>query len=304
MTATSVCASILMASCGDPVAPDPWHGQRPIVFVGRSWQPSVGIGDPMLYVMRPDGSGLRRLTARTGQELHPAWSRDGRQIAFSTGPEVWLVAADGGDARRVAGFPACMYWYSRISWSPDGTRLVAQCMLDVYVVSLSDDQAYSLSSRIAGDVEYPDWSPNGDRIAYSAGVFAGDSIRTVRPDGTDVQPLLTRAEEVSWSPDGKRLAFVAVQDTMRTLFISAADGSGRQRLLNPHEEKIGEIYGPAWSLDGNWLTFQATTVLCKQVGSPPSETCDLHWGVYVIRTDGRHLRKITPESLQSGRPSW
>jgi TolB protein len=55
-----------------------------------------------IYVMRPDGSGVRRLTRRPGDDWAPDFSPDGRRIAFTQLPgTVWVMNADGSGLRRL-----------------------------------------------------------------------------------------------------------------------------------------------------------------------------------------------------------
>jgi len=79
-----------------------------------------GGSDENLYVINVDGSGLRRLTSDQGYDYSPRWSPDGKRIAFVRQGDVWVMAAEGGDARRLTrGLKA-----DSPSWSPDGRRIV------------------------------------------------------------------------------------------------------------------------------------------------------------------------------------
>jgi Tol biopolymer transport system component len=69
----------------------------------------------------------RRLTQGEDWEFHPAWSPDGRWIAYVTwapeGGHIWRTAADGrGRPQRLTSVPA---FYTNLAWSPDGSRIVA-----------------------------------------------------------------------------------------------------------------------------------------------------------------------------------
>ena len=82
----------------------PGVANGPIVFQ------SSRAGNPHLFRVEPDGSGLRQLTT-TGGNLSPAVSPDGTRIAWVRDGDLWTMAADGSDQRRVtatgAASPPC-----------------------------------------------------------------------------------------------------------------------------------------------------------------------------------------------------
>ena len=73
--------------------------------------------------MNADGSGQRRLTRNPARDMDPAWSPDGRRIAFDRGgtQQIWLMNPDGSGQRSLT--PAAG-WRSRDpDWSPDGRKI-------------------------------------------------------------------------------------------------------------------------------------------------------------------------------------
>jgi Tol biopolymer transport system component len=121
-----------------------------------------------IYVVHPDGSGLRRLTYTQGDvdtlgdDSWPAWSQDGKRIVFSsnrTGDgELWIMNADGSGQRRLAGLPHRDDWAS--AWSPDGTRIAF----------------------------------------HSLDALGRSQLYTVRPDGSGLVRLGIAGEDASWLP--------------------------------------------------------------------------------------------------------
>lgn len=84
-------------------------------------------GDLEIYLMARDGSDVRRLTNCTETASAPAWSPDGRQIAFGCGLQV--MNADGSDQLRLTDDPRVAGY--RAAWSPDGKEIATTCYLEV-----------------------------------------------------------------------------------------------------------------------------------------------------------------------------
>jgi TolB protein len=175
-----------------------------------------------LYVVDADGSALRRLTDRThpsfGRDLpasygadFPAWSPDGRRIAFFR-HHIYVINADGTGLRRVTTSPrdAGGRGDFPIAWSPDGQRIAfvrrsEERGTDIYVVRADGGGLRRLTR--SGDVDEPAWSPDGRQIAFSRAVAAGDYLQAdlyvVNADGSGVRRLTRTRDleaEPNWSP--------------------------------------------------------------------------------------------------------
>ena len=77
-------------------------------------------GNPEIYTINTNGTNLTRLTNDPAVDDEPAWSPDGRRIAFVRNREIYVMNADGSNVVRTfsAGFAQSP------SWSPDGTKIV------------------------------------------------------------------------------------------------------------------------------------------------------------------------------------
>jgi Tol biopolymer transport system component len=168
-----------------------------------------------LHVMALDGSQARRLTNDSDAKGQPAWSRDGRYIAYGAAVgdqrSIQIVSADGTSRQTLVqsvqgGLP------ETIAWSPDGTRVAYDNSIsgggDVFVadadgkgsINLTEDQGIAHSG--------PSWSPDGSRISYSAVIGEGPAdIFIVNSDGTGRRNI-TKTYDVNersarWAPSAR-----------------------------------------------------------------------------------------------------
>jgi len=214
----------------------------------------------LLFSIRANGSGLRRLAVnRSGSDEDPAWSPDGRRIAFARSLDdgrtfrIWLVGVDGRGLRPVS--PRGGRFAMAPTWSHDGSRIAfvgsggvfGECKGDLFTVRPDG----SGLRRLARNAESPAWSPDGTRLA----VVRPDSREQPRilvgtASGTRLRPVAYGAHP-TWSPDGRRIAFARVQRGVTRVFVMYADGHGSRGLSRSHEYQLD----PAWSPDGRWIAY-------------------------------------------------
>ena len=167
-----------------------------------------------------DASGKNGRTiydgGKDGQLTFPAWSPDGRTIAFGFGSyftghakpaAIEMVHADGSGLRRLtdgpgnAGFP---------NWSPDGKRIVYRVAgkeQGLRILNLEDGKVVTLTTEYDN---FPAWSPKGNLIEFTSFRDGDFEIYTIKPDGSGVQRLThTGGNDAHgiWSPDGEWIVF-------------------------------------------------------------------------------------------------
>jgi Tol biopolymer transport system component len=201
--------------------------------VGPAWSPdgaslavasatlAPGRGGPTIFeivTMRADGADRMPLTTDRAQDYDPAWSADGRRIAYSrtTGDnrDIWVVDADGGGTpERLTRAPADD---SLPAWAPDGTQIAFTRTRandgEIYVMNADGSGLHNITKR-HGDDEDPDWAPDGSSIAFTRyGEGATADIWTTTATGARPRPLVRSPfndTQPAWSPDGTRLAFTS-----------------------------------------------------------------------------------------------
>jgi Tol biopolymer transport system component len=151
-----------------------------------------------LRTVRADGTGERTLPTTAGattRHRNPAWSPDGRRIAFGMGEPghiaLWTIGADGTDLTRLTEPSPAGVVRADVepSWSPDGRRLVfvrstSPSQGDLVVLDVATGLARALG--LPGSNREPAWSPDGARIAFTARTVENGQVElyTIAPDGT------------------------------------------------------------------------------------------------------------------------
>ena len=131
--------------------------------------PVSGVASP-LSVVDADGGNQRRIGFPGLTYWCPTWSPNGRSIAFlmASGRDVWLylVNRDGTDIRRLAqGLSLASKDTSRAEWSRNGSNLLIETPNGAVVISVSGGHP----RRVASNTYYPQWSPDGQSIAFERG---------------------------------------------------------------------------------------------------------------------------------------
>jgi TolB protein len=248
-----------------------------------------------LFRVRPDGTGLVRLTRNGLLDEDPEWSPDGRRLLARANGALVLRSPDGRVRRRL---PAAGFEGFDAHWSPDGrliAYLVGRCRdpneklddacADLWVIRPDGTGRRRLAAEavdLTVDARPYAWAPDGRRLVYMRAGGGGLVIVAVR-DGRKRTLRGTRtvlSSEPSWSPDGRRIAFSRQRRPFQgsDLYAVAPDGTGLRRLA-----RGSDVSRATWSLDGRRIAYFSATA--------PSRG-EERFAVVVADADGRRARRL------------
>jgi Tol biopolymer transport system component len=332
-----VCLTGFLVACNggtDDTAPErstqpPRTGSEPslVAFtVNRD-----GYGE--IWLMNEAGGERRRLTPpapdQTDQSgsTSPAWSPDGRHIAFvsagvsrSEDPreqDIYVMNSDGGDVTRLTNDSVPD---SSPAWSPDGGQIafahtpgLGKEDADGVIIVMNADgsgRRQLTRHRSPSGVVFdgaPAWSPDGTRIAFSRAHYpahggqpdAGSYV--VDTSGEGEQLLVADGYGIAWSPDGTRIAFTSVQDRFGKtcfhecspsgeIYVAGADGDDLRRLTRTEADDTS----PTWSPAGTQIMFV----------SDRSDRRGHANEIYVMGSDGNDVRRLTRNRVWDLEPDW
>ena len=307
--AVLVVASLLLADSEPTEAAFPGSNGR-IAFASAQEMSGGAAGDTDIFTMNPEGAGLAQLTG--GNDLasddEPAFSPDGREIAFVRESGLYVMNADGSGRRRLSvGItePAL----ARPAFSPDGEKIAYVCNpesgnRDICAVNVDGTGLVRITSHPKDDTE-PAFSPDGTSIAFAstrdeAPGTQNYDVFTMHADGTNPANITSRpGNDISpdWSPDGTRIAFASHWSPSgffanREIWSINADGTNPARLTDDASAGPGfaAASNPVYSPDGTKIAYESPLL-----GNPE---------IFVMNSDGTGRTRITNNSVYDGNPDW
>ena len=228
-----------------------------------------------ILVVRPDGTGKRRLT-HVGKQLfdsvEPTWSPSGRRIAFTSHSGIFVMDANGQRVRRLTNREGD----DAPAWSPQGDRIAFVRDNGIWTIRANGTHPRRLTQARGEDS--PAWAPDGRRIVYVRDRTHGLWIIGSRRG--PAHSLSLRGSNPSWSPDGHRIVFERASHEVETagIFVVRPDGSGLRRLTCCGDD-------PVWSPDGRKIAYRGG-------------------GIRVMDANGGHQHVVVSGFEEMVGPAW
>lgn len=279
-------------------------------------------GSSNIFTVLPNGHAQRQLTTGSGNHLCPAWSADGRTIAYcsdvSGSWEIWTMRADGTGQRQLthlggfATFPDI---------SPNGRKVVfgategADEHNEIYVVDARNGHGLRALTSCAAfgpgcSNDTPAWSPDGTRIVFlhfddidADENPVNEQVWVMDADGSNKHPLTSgpaiKDQLPDWSPDGSKIAYNVGSFGSGGIWVMDADGGNQHQLTgcaasDPEPCAQGDDFGTAWSPDGRKIAFLRDFHSIGINDRP----------VMIMDADGSHQHRLTASPGNHAVPGW
>ena len=213
-------------------------------------------GNHEIYTMRTDGSGIKRLTSNQEADQYPRWAPEGMKIGYvcaqPEGDALCIMNSDGSGQIRITN-PEETPVISRISWSPDGSKIIFYSSSDKNEMSSQNQWTLFSASIDTRKVEKidpgwrrdsnPDWSRTTGKIvvdAHKNGSWESDDggweIFVMNPDGTGRHNLTGNENRndwgASWSPDGSSIAYSSRMNDQYEIHVIDVNGNTSRQITH------------------------------------------------------------------------
>jgi len=281
--------SIILRFCGDVI--NYLTGNRGI-FGSKIAFVSNGSGNKEIYTCAFDGYDPRRLTHNNAITLFPAWSTDGKWMAFTSykagNPDLYIRNLGQGQETKFSEQGINI----TPAWRPGKFELAATLSFsgdqEIYLLTGSGKIIKRLTKSRGIDVT-PSWSPDGKKFAFvsnragSAQIYIKDivsgKVRRLTYEGRkNTQP--------NWSPRGDKITYTSAVSGGHDIYVIGIDGQDPVQLT--YESRDNEA--ASWSPDGSLIAFSSSR-------DGPSR-------IYVMTAYGTDQRRLLVLAGQQTNPKW
>jgi TolB protein len=262
-----------------------------IAFV--SDRDSEGQRTKEVYIMDYDGYNPRRITVNKAIDILPAWSPDGRSLAYVSYrrqvPDVFLASIFEGKSSNLTNGAGQSF---APSFSPDGKRIAYSSSrggnMEIWSANSDGTGARKLTSSPGLDTA-PVWSPTGQEIAFTSDRAGSPQIYLMDSEGLNVRRLTNVGnwnDAPAWNPQFSEIAYTSrIEGGFNIAVVDLASRQVRQIT-----EGRGSCEYPSWAPSGRHLTFA-----CGRGAK---------WQIGVADREGRNVTMLPAGPGKNEQPDW
>lgn len=260
-----------------------------------------------VFVMDWDGANPVRLTNHKTLAVSPAWSKNGKFIAYTAtvqrtktkmrNHDMFLYELQSG-RRSLVSYRQGIN--SGASFAPDGKHIyltISQGFSpDIYKMTYDGNLVAKITNGPTGAMNVePAVSADGSKIAFSSDRSGNPMIFTMNADGSGIKRVTHAGKfnaSPSWSPDGSKIAFAGFESDHFDVFVVNTDGTGMIRLTSARKPngRMANNEDPSFSPDGRFVMYTSDRTGKNQI--------------YISTVDGSEERRVTLDSANYYKARW
>lgn len=213
---------------------------------------ATGRGQKEVFVLSPDGSGMRQLTSENSITATPCWGMNGTEIYFTSyrdnNPDLYGMTL-GGRRFEISRRPGLN---TAPSWSEPLRRIAVSLSKDgnseLYTMTRDGRDLRRLTNTPEADTA-PAWSPDGSRIAFTSDRGGSPQIYVMPAAGGGEASRVSSggyADSPTWSPDGTKIAYVARESgEFNVHVVDIVNGGPAKKVTGGQRDNRGPSWAPS-----------------------------------------------------------
>jgi TolB protein len=265
---------------------------HPPIFTSKIVFISNRDGNDELYMMDYDGYNQTRITYNTIKDYMPAWSADGKSVAYTSYRQgkAGLYILNIYEGKQIEAQSEGTNF--GVTFSPDGKKLAFCSTLEegnseIYVANCDGSNIKRLTFNKAIDTA-PSWSPTSREVAFTSDRGGTPQIYIMDAEGSNVRRVSfggSYFDGPAWSPAGDMIAYVSRVDLVFDIYVLNLRTNQTIKIT----ESNARNESPSWSPDGRHIIFSSNRIGTIQL--------------YVIDYDGANKRRLTSKG-ENKLPDW